>query len=306
MNPDTYTIAEHMLDVGDGHTLYIHDWGNPDAKKQIVFLHGGPGSTQCKDKHKLAFDPLRDRVVFFDQRGAGNSTPLGKWQHNTTQDISNDIIRVTDFLGAKTYIVTGESWGSTLALFHAIEHPNRVEAIVTGGVLTGSQTEIDWLDRGMFQSHFPEAWAHYLASTPPEHRSDPTAYHFAQATGKDAGAAKQAAYTYEQLEASLIQLDDTLTPEPYETYDPRGMQIEMRYLANGLFLPEDYILKNAHKLTMPIYIVQGRYDFVCPPHAAYTLSQKAPNTELIYTIAGHKNEHENLVAKRLIFARLAS
>lgn len=110
MSPDAYTIAEHMLPVGHGHTLYIQDWGNKDAKTPIIFLHGGPGG-QCKDKHKLPFDPKTQRVIFHDQRGGGKSTPAGRWHHNNTQELAADITRIVDFLKVDRFIITGESWG---------------------------------------------------------------------------------------------------------------------------------------------------------------------------------------------------
>ncbi len=303
MNPDAHTIAEHTLDVGHGHTLYIQDWGNKKAKTPIFFLHGGPGS-QCKDKHKLPFDPKTQRVIFHDQRGSGKSTPLGRWHHNNTQELAADITKIADFLRIDQFIITGESWGSTLALYYALCEPRRVKAIVVGGVFTGSQAEIDWLDKGMFQTHFPDAWDRYLAATPKSHRDDPSAYHMAQVLGSDAEAAKKSALAYGELEGSVMSLDDSYLPTNPDEFEPASMIIEMRYLAKRCFLPDRFILKNASKLKMPLYIVQGRYDFVCPPKTAYELSQTAPNAQLTWTISGHRNEHENTTAKRLIYKHL--
>ena len=305
MNPDTYTNAEHVLEVGHGHTLYFQDWGNKKAKTPIIFLHGGPGS-QCKDKHKLPFDPKTQRVIFHDQRGAGRSTPHGKWHHNNTQELAADITKIADFLKIDTFIITGESWGSALALYYAICEPSRVKAIVVGGVFTASQAEIDWLDKGMFQTHFPDAWEKYIAATPKSHQKDPTAYHLTRVLGKDEKAAAESALVYGELEGSVMGLDDIHVPVSPADFDPSGMIIEMRYLARRCFLPDEFILKNARKLTMPLYIVQGRYDFVCPPSTAYELSKRTPNAHLIWTIAGHRNEHESITVKRFIFRHLAS
>lgn len=303
MNPDAHTIAEHMLEVGHGHTLYIQDWGNKKAKTPIIFLHGGPGG-QCKDKHKLPFDPETQRVIFHDQRGGGKSTPLGRWHHNNTQELAADITRIAEFLKIDQFIITGESWGSCLALYYALSEPRRVKAVVVGGVFTGSQAEIDWLDKGMFQVHFPDAWERYLAATPKAHRGDPSAYHMANVTGQDAAAAKQSALAYGELESSVMSLDDSYLPVNPEDFEPEGMIIEMRYLSKRCFLPDRFILKNAAKLKMPLYIVQGRYDFVCPPMTAYELSKTAPNAHLTWVGSGHRNEHENITAKRLIFKHL--
>ncbi len=303
MTEDDYTNETCMLDVGHGHTLYVHDWGNKAAKTPIFHLHGGPGS-QSKDKHKLAFDPTTQRVIFHDQRGSGQSTPLGRWHHNTTQDLAEDITRIADKLGIDTFIITGGSWGSTLALYYALENPRRVVAVVIHGVFTGSQAEIDWIDNGMFQTHFPDAWDRYVATVPTEHRANPSSYHYERALGKDAHAAADSARAYDDLEASAISLDDRHIPTPAAGYDPNGSLIEMRYLHNGCYMPDRYILKNAHKLTMPVYIVQGRYDFVCPPATAYELSKSAPNAHLTWVMSGHATEHETTTALSLIYHHL--
>lgn len=304
MTPDKYTIHEHMLPVGHGHTLYVHDWGNKKAKTPIFFLHGGPGG-QCKDKYKLPFDPQHQRVIFHDQRGSGKSTPLGRWHHNNTQELAADITKIADFLKIDTFILTGDSWGSCLALYYAICEPSRVRALVVGGVFTGSQAEIDWLDNGLFQIHFPDAWERYLEATPKSHRDKPAAFHTAQVLGSDEKSAARSAKAYSELERSVMSLDDSYLPLNADDFEPSGMIIEMRYLSKRCFLPDRFILKNAGKLKMPLYIVQGRYDFVCPPQTAYLLSKTAPNAHLTWTVAGHKGEHETITAKRLIYKHLA-
>ena len=305
MNPDENTIAEHKLEVGHGHTLYIQDWGNKKAKKPIIFLHGGPGSS-TKDKYRLNFDPKNQRVIFFDQRGCGKSTPLGRWHHNNTQELAADITKIADFLKIDTFILTGESWGSCLALYYALCEPRRVSALVVGGVFTGSQAEIDWLDQGVFQSHFPDAWAKYLAATPPTYQDNPSAYHRANVLGSNESLAISSAHAYSELEGSVVSLNDQHTPEPITDFDPTSTRLEMRYLAKRCFLPDGFILQNAQKLKMPLYIVQGRYDFVCPPKTAYQLSQKAPNAHLTWTVSGHRNEHENVSVKRGIYSYLST
>ena len=305
MTPDTYTIQEHMIPVGHEHTLYVHDWGNKNAKKPIIFLHGGPGG-QCKDKHKMPFDPKSQRVIFFDQRGCGQSTPLGRWHHNNTQELAADITTIANYLKIDTFILTGASWGSALALYYAICNPARVLALVVSGVFTGSQSEIDWLDKGFFKTHFPEAWERYVAATPKAYRDNPSAYHMPTATGKDAAKAAESARAYADLESAALSLDDAFTPVNPDDFEPSGIIIEMRYLAKRCFLPDRFILKNAHKLHMPVYIVQGRYDFVCPPQTAYELSKMIPNAHLSWVTSGHRTEHETRTALRLIYHALTS
>ena len=303
MTPDEYTLSESMLNVGNGHQLYIHDWGNKAAVKPILFLHGGPGGS-AKDSYKETFDPTKQRVVFFDQRGCGRSLPLGSLEHNTTDDLIEDIEKIATRLSLETFIISGGSWGSCLAIAYGIAHPERVTALVLHGIFTGSQSEIDWLDSGKFQTFFPDVWEQYLEATPLAFRNEPNKYHAAKILGPDDEAAKQSAYAYERLEGSLIKLDDRFTMEPLETYDPTGIRIETHYLQHGCFMPSNYLLDNAARLTMPVWLVQGRYDMVCPPIAAYNLHDALPNSHLIWTINGHKAEHEASTVLKLLLQQV--
>ena len=303
MNKDQYVLDEKMLAVGDGHTLYVQEWGNSDASTPIIFLHGGPGS-HIKDKHKGAFDPTVQRVIFFDQRGCGKSIPYGSLENNTTDKLIEDITKIADTFGAKTFVLHGSSWGSTLALAYALAHPERVHALVIGGIFTGSKTEADWLDKGQFKPFFPDVWQAYLERTPAEHRSEPSKYHFDKVVNGSPEEQKLSGYVYDCLETGVYQLDDRFEAEIFEEYDPAGIRIEMYYLSNGCFMPEGHILNNANKLTMPVHIVQGRYDMICPPRTAYTLHAKLPNSKLYWTLSGHKPEHENENIFRSIFASL--
>lgn len=306
MTPDAYTIAEHHFSVGDGHTLYVQDWGNPKAKKVIISLHGGPGG-HSKDKHKTTFDPTQQRVIFFDQRGCGKSTPYGSLEHNTTDKLVEDISTIADKLNLSMFILAGGSWGSCLALAYALKHPERVSAMVLHGILTGSQPELEWLDNGLFRTIYPDVWERYLEATPKAHRDDPTVYHYKRIMGEDEAAARESGHAYETLEGSIVSLDDRFTPsEPTEDYDPAGIRTERHYVANKCFMPDRYILDNAHKLVMPIWLVQGRYDMVCPPVTAYELHKQLPNSELIWTINGHRPDHEAITVMKTILLNLTN
>ena len=302
MDGDLYQKVD-LLEVGDGHTLYVEDWGNRNAKHPVIFLHGGPGGS-IKDKHKRPFDPKVNRVIFFDQRGCGRSTPYGSLEHNTTDDLVSDINRIADFYGLNTFVIHGSSWGSALALIYTLRHPERIEGVVVGGVFTGSQAEIDWIDKGTFKTFRPDIWQQFLASTPMEYRNDPTKFHFDKALNGSEEEQRASIYAYGNLESAVATLDDRFAPEPIETLDPVPTKIEIYYLANHCFIPERYVLDNAAQLTMPVHIVQGRYDMVCPPSTAYELSQSAPNARLYWTLAGHKPEHESENIFRSIFSSL--
>ncbi len=303
MTPDEFTIAETFLDVGDGQKLYVQDWGNKNARLPIIFLHGGPGDG-VKNKYRQQFEPKTQRVIFIDQRGAGKSLPYGSLENNTTTHLVEDIEKIAKNLKLDKFIITGGSWGSCLALAYGLKYPRRVSAMVLRGIFTGSSEEIKWLDEGRFKTFFPDVWEKYLSETPEQYRNDPGKYHLKRAVGKDEQAARQSAYAYENLEGALLNLDDRYVPESFEEYDPAGIRIEIHYLINRCFLPNRYILNNAHKLTMPIWLIQGRYDMVCPPQTAYELYQKLPNSHLVWTTAGHGNDRPNYDANRTILLAL--
>jgi proline iminopeptidase len=292
------------LDVSDGHRLYVQDWGKADAKVPIVFLHGGPGY-YCNDRNKTLFDPTRQRVIFHDQRGSGRSQPSGSLYHNTTQELVDDIERLAKHLKLEQFIVTGGSWGSALALYYAISYPKRVKAMVLDGVLTLAQAEIDWISKGKFQTFFPEAWSAFLAATPKVQRANPTSYHLKRILGEDLEAAKASGYAYQNLEGALLRLDDRFSPESYADYDPVGTRIEAHYIAHRAFVSERYVFKNADKLTMTIWLIQGRYDIIAPPIVAYELDQVLANSKLIWTISGHADSREAWNVKRVLFLQLA-
>lgn len=306
MTPDQHTNKEFYIEVGGGHQLYVHDWGNSKGLP-IIFLHGGPGSA-TKDGHKQIFDPAKHRVVFFDQRGCGKSLPYGSLKHNTTDDLIEDTRKIADHLKLKQFVLEGGSWGSCLALAFALKYPKRVQALALCGIFTGSKKEIDYFDSGEFASHFPEVWDQYLATVPKSHQNSPTKYHYERILGKNEKAARESACAYENLEGALLSLDDRfIYRSPTDpTYDPNGISLEVHYLANGCFLPDNHILDNAHKLTMPIWMVQGRYDMVCPPTTAYALHKKLPNSHLLWTIGGHRSsERETQSVMRTILLQLA-
>lgn len=293
MNPDAFTISETFIDVGDSHQLYAQDWGNPKARTPIIFLHGGPGAA-CHDGHKLMFDGTNERVIFFDQRGAGKSLPKGQLDKNTTQELIEDIEKIANHFSLKSFVITGGSWGSCLAFAYALKHPERLKAMVLRGIFTGSPEETDYLDNGSFQLFYPDVWDAYLGRTPKEFHDDPSAYHYRQMKSGDPEKIKASTYAYSELESSLLRLDDRHTDQNYETFEPEAMKIELHYLQNLCFMPDRYIIKNAPKIKTPTWLVQGRYDMVCPPKTAYEMNKLLPNCKLIFTTAGHSSSDRSI------------
>ncbi len=303
MNKDEFTNQILHLEVNEQHSLYVQDWGNPNAKTPIISLHGGPGG-QAKDYHKGNYDPNEQRVIFFDQRGCGQSLPYGSLVDNTTNDLISDISAIADKLGIENFILLGRSWGSCLALAYALKHPKRVSGMVLGGIFTGSQSEIDWVAQGLFQAFYPDVWQKYLDSTPGSHQKDPTNYHFDKALKGTPKEQKQSAFEYAQLEGGIVGLDDRPRSSNYADFDPSGTLIEIHYIRNRCFMPDNFILDNAHKLTMPVTLIQGRYDMVCPPSTAFALHNELPNSQLYTTLSGHITEHEDIQLTRQALASL--
>lgn len=300
MTPDEFTNQELLLDVGDGHQLYVHDWGNPDAKTPILFLHGGPGGG-CNDGHKGYFNPAVHRVIFLDQRGSGKSLPYGSLEHNTTVDLANDINTVLDKFSISSAILCGRSWGSTLAFVYAIQNPKRVAAIITGGIMLGNAAEATHLEKtNVGELFYPDIWD---AIDIPENVYEL----WQQVLSDNLVTSKDAAYKLAQLLGSQLRLDDRNKVIDYETFDSTSIRIEAHYKTHEWFIDENYIMNNAAKLTMPVWIIQGRYDMSCLPKFAYELSKEISNCNLLWTQAGHSgNDRENWLATKSILAQVAS
>ncbi|MGC1176525.1 MAG: alpha/beta fold hydrolase [Candidatus Saccharimonadales bacterium] len=304
MTPDEHTNQEFFLDVGDGHQLYVQDWGKKDAKTPIIFLHGGPGSG-CNDRHKDLFDPASQRVIFHDQRGAGKSLPYGSIDHNTTQHLVDDIEKLADHLKLTQVIIVGGSWGSCLALVYAIKYQTRVKGMVLSGVVTNTKQELAWFTKGAYQTFFPDVWETYLKRTPKSHHTDPSAYHFKRILGSDKQAMLESARAFMDMDLAIMRLDDRYVPNTDKDFDGINQKIEAHYFSNTCFLPDNYIHQHAPRLSMPIYLINGRYDMICPPQNTYQLHQLLPNSNLIWTISGHRNEHEDWNVIRMTAQQLS-
>ncbi len=304
MTADGFTISEDLLEVGDGHRVYVQDWVVAGRARPVLSLHGGPG-TACSDSHKEYFDGSRQRVIFHDQRGVGNSEPYGSLDRNTTQDLVGDIVTILDHCGVEQAVVMGGSWGSCLALAFAVAHPERVHSLVLYGVMTPRQQEMDWLNEGRWRTFFPEVWQWYLDHTPVEHHDDPTGYHFARLLGDDEKAQRESAYVYTTVDSAIVELDDRFKPAPFEEdFDPAPTRMQAYYFTNSHFLPDGYVFDNAQTLTMPVYMVQGRYDMICPAETAYRLAEVLPKGELIWATSGHAPDRESWNLLRLLMLGL--
>jgi proline iminopeptidase len=288
--PEIEPYAVHSLPVDAPHMLHVEECGNP-AGLPVVFVHGGPGAG-CEPWHRRFFDPNRYRIVLFDQRGCGRSTPHASLDGNTTQALVADMERIRVHLGIEQWVVFGGSWGSTLGLVYAQAHPERVKALVLRGIFLCRPQEIRWFYQEGASRLFPDQWQHFLAPIPPEERGDLVSAYYRRLTGSDEVARMAAAKAWSIWEGTTA----TLRPNP-GVIDHFGhpftalslARIECHYFMHDSFLRPNQILEETGRLAdIPGVIVHGRYDVVCPVENAWELHQAWPGAELhIIPDAGH-------------------
>ncbi|HJP67950.1 MAG TPA: prolyl aminopeptidase [Sphingomicrobium sp.] len=290
------------LDVGDGHSLYWELCGNPDGKP-VVFLHGGPGGGSSPD-HRRQFNPEKYKILVFDQRGCGKSTPYASLEHNTTWDLVEDLEKLrTQVAEVEKWQVFGGSWGSTLALAYAETYPERVTELVLRGIFLFDQFEIDWMySEGGASQIYPDKFEEFIALIPEAERGDLVEAYRKRLTSSDKEEQLAAAKAWSKWEGDIV----TLLPSPstIEHFTSPEIaiavsRIENHYMANNGWLEEGQLLEGAKKLKgIPGVIVQGRHDTCTPPIAAWRLKQAWPEVELnIIPDAGHLfNEPGNLDA----------
>ena len=283
--PELGYFAVQQLPVSGGHSIHLEESGNPRGFPAL-FLHGGPGS-HTRPVHRRFFDPRFYRIVLFDQRGCGQSTPVGATVENTTRHLVADIEALRHHLGLERLMLFGGSWGSTLALAYAIAHPDRVAGMVLRGVFLASRGEIDWYLYAL-RNFVPEAWA-ALAQGQGDGLLE--RYHGWVSRGEDphAAAAAQRWLAYEEALMSLGAAD-TPTPAVATSIEALGRaRIQLHYLVHDCFLEPGELASGLAPLAeVPTLIIQGRLDLVCPPRAAYELARLLPRAELrIVERGGH-------------------
>ena len=273
-----------MLDVGDGHSLYWELSGNPDGKP-VVFLHGGPGGGSSPD-HRRQFNPQKYKILVFDQRGCGKSTPYASLDANTTWHLVEDIERLrTQVAKVEKWQVFGGSWGSTLSLAYAQKYPERVTELVLRGVFLFDQYEIDWMYKeGGASAIYPDKWDEFVGIIPEEERGDLVEAYRKRLTSEDQGKQLEAAKAWSKWEGEIVTLLPSKGTVDHFTSPDVAVavaRIENHYMANHGWLEEGQLLKGAAKLNgIPGVIVQGRHDSCTPPVAAWKLKQAWPEADL--------------------------
>jgi len=287
--PPIESHDQGWLDTPSVHRVYWETSGNP-AGIPVVFIHGGPGSGTSPLQRRF-FDPARYRIVLFDQRGSGQSTPHGELEDNTTPDLIDDMESLRDALGIDRWLVFGGSWGSTLALAYGEAHPGRCLGFVLRGIFLCRPGEIDWFLYGI-RAFFPEAQRELAEFIPADERDDLLAAYHRRLIDADPQVHLPAARVWAAFEASC----STLLPNPQLVSafcsDRTALslaRIEVHYFVNDIFLPDNSLLDQLQRIRhLPCTIVQGRYDAVCPIVSADELARAWPEARyVIVDDAGH-------------------
>lgn len=302
--PDLRTYAKHSLKVDDVHTLYVEESGAEDGIP-VLFIHGGPGAG-CSKYDRRFFDPDAYRIILYDQRGSGRSTPHADLRNNTTSHLLEDIEAIREFLGIKQWLLFGGSWGATLALLYAEAQPQRVLGLILRGIFLCRKQDLDWFYQAGADRIFPDYWHEFTSMIPEAEQSNLIQAYYERLTGSNELAKMAAAKAWATWEGRCA----TLRPNPdivHEFSDPHLALalacLETHYFINNGFIQPNQIIANADKLAgIPGVIIHGRYDIVCPLDNATDLHQAWPDAELqIIRDAGHSS-HEASIVDALIKA----
>ena len=310
--PDIEPFVTHQLPVDAVHTLYVEECGNP-LGLPALFLHGGPGAG-CEPMYRRFFDPERYRIILFDQRGSGQSTPHAELRNNTTWHLVADIESIRQRLSIERWVVFGGSWGSTLALAYAEAHSERVLGLILRGIFLCRHQDIHWFYQEGTSRLFPDAWEHYLEPIPEVERGDLLHAYYRRLTGPNELERLRAAKAWSVWEGSTLTLesDPNLVRHFGEAHLALSLaRIECHYFVNHIFMEPNQVLRDAHRLKgIPGVIVHGRYDVICPLDGAWALHKAWPEAELRIPTAGHAASEPGIVdalvsATRKMAARFA-
>ncbi len=290
---------ERRISVSGAHQLYVEQSGNPEGRP-VLFVHGGPGGGTDPVQRRF-FDPERYRIILFDQRGCGKSTPYASLEHNTTHHLVSDMEAIRRELAIERFQLFGGSWGSSLSLAYAQAYPERVTELVLRGIFLVRREEIRWFYQEGTSRLFPEAFATFRDHVAEDERADLVAAYHRRLTSPDPEVRLAAARIWSVWEAttSRLQVDKGVIERvTRDDFAEAFARIEAHYFVNeGFFARDGQLLHNAHRLKgIPGVIVQGRYDAICPPVSAYELHQAWPDSELtIVPDAGHSSYEPGIV-----------
>ncbi|MBP0027716.1 prolyl aminopeptidase [Roseofilum sp. Guam] len=289
--PPIEPYNQDYLSVSVLHTLYYEQSGNPEGTP-VVVLHGGPGGGSLPD-YRRYFNPQKWRIILFDQRGCGKSTPHAELQDNTTWDLVADIERLRTHLGLEQWVVFGGSWGSTLSLAYAQSHPERCQGLILRGIFLLRSQELNWMYQEGASYIFPDTWEEYVKPIPLEERDNFLSAYYRRLTSDDPQVRQEAARAWSVWEASTSKLfPDLNLMEKFadDRFADAFARIECHYFINlGFFDSEDWFFQNLDRIRqIPTAIVQGRYDLVCPMKTAWEVHRAWPEADFqVIADAGH-------------------
>lgn len=296
--PSIKPYATHQFAVTKPHVLYIEEIGNPTGVP-VIILHSGPGAGG--DTHlRRFFEPQHYRIIIFDQRGCGRSTPHAELSNNETDDLLSDIEAIRDFLKLSRFVLFGGGWGALLALLYAEQYPQHVKALLLHQVYLGRRQDIDWFYKHGASLIYPDYWDEFTHLIPESERDAIPAYYSSCLQGANElarmGAAKH--WALWQARCSSLQPHLNVIDQHSDPHFALALAtIESHYINRHYFISDDHVLRNAHKIRhTPCYIVHGRYDMVCPLEGAWTLHQALPASTLtIIRDAGHSDREAGMI-----------
>ncbi len=305
--PEIAPYVQHSIKVESPHVIHVEECGNPSGIP-VLFVHGGPGAG-CEDYHRRFFDPELYRIILFDQRGCGRSTPHASLENNTTQGLVADMEVIRQQLEVDQWVLFGGSWGSTLSLVYAQTHTERVAGLILRGIFLCRPHEIQWFYQNGASRLFPDYWESFIEVIPEEERTDIVAAYHRILNGSDELQRMSAAKAWSMWEgrtATLLPQDSVINhlADPFTALSMA--RIENHYFVNDSFLEEDQILRHADRLAgIDGVIVQGRYDMVCPMESAWALHRAWPEAAFkVIGDAGHAASEEG-ITRALVLATSA-
>jgi len=299
--PTAELFNSFHLPVSDMHSIYVEESGNKNGKP-VIFLHGGPGGG-ISSSYRQYFDPQKWRIIMFDQRGCGQSTPFAELKENTTWDLVEDIEKIRKNLGIDSWVVFGGSWGSTLSLAYSQTHPNSCKGLILRGIFLVRKKEIDWFYQEGANNIFPDRWESFLAPISPDKRNNLLKAYYEILTGDDHSKKIEAAKAWSTWEGSTVRLlldENFIGDFSDEKFAEAFARIECHYFMNNCWFDSDnYLIENIDKIrNIPSVIVHGRYDIICPVVQAWDLHKAWPEADFhIIPDAGHSIYEEGIKNK---------
>lgn len=301
--PPITPYSSGYLAVEEPHEIYWEQSGNPDGEP-ILMIHGGPGAG-TSPVHRQYFDPNHYRIIMFDQRGAGKSTPPVCLINNTTAHLIEDIEKLREHLNIDKWHLFGGSWGSTLAISYAVEHADKIKSMVLRGIFLMEEQEIDWLLYGL-GTVYPEAWEQFVSIIPEEEHDNLLEAYYERLTNGDEKTKMEAGMSwslYESACSSLIPNYEIITTDEQRAHALAIATIEAHYFYNQIISPEDSLLNKVDAFrSIPTIMVQGRYDMICPIATAHELHCEWPEADYIVVPDGGHSAMDAPIRSRLIEA----